>query len=218
MDKPGSNRTVKIFVLMPFAPRFDNLYDYVLRAMGDRLGMSVIRADDLPFDNRQIYDQIIATIDSADAIVADLSDRNRNVYYEVGYAHARGKAVIPISADALPFDVAGFRTIIYQRERLKDLERSLESALKDVLTHRQEGRSEVHPEVLKYSAAVRGFAFGRAERVGWKRPDLYFTQYEIIERLQVPQNLAFLVLDSLRSGGVLACVNWKGEAVWMAAQ
>jgi hypothetical protein len=54
-------------------------------------------------------------INRASFIVADLSDRNPNVFYELGLAHVVGKPVILAAerGEDIPFDLKGIRTIIY---------------------------------------------------------------------------------------------------------
>jgi hypothetical protein len=54
-------------------------------------------------------------ISAADFIVADMTGRNPNVFYEVGYAHAKDKTCVLLTRDALdiPFDLKHHRHIIY---------------------------------------------------------------------------------------------------------
>src|SRR5262249_52826562 len=59
----------------------------------------------------RIYNQI----NKADVLVADMTGRNANVFYEVGYAHALGKIVLLLTknADDIPFDLKHYPHIIY---------------------------------------------------------------------------------------------------------
>ena len=60
-------------------------------------------------------------------VVADMTGKNPNVFYEVGYAHAKGKLTILLTsnADDIPFDLKHRRHVVYGesistlRERLK---------------------------------------------------------------------------------------------------
>jgi hypothetical protein len=49
-------------------------------------------------------------------ILADLTNKNPNVFYELGLAHAVGTPVILLaqSIDDVPFDLRPVRTIIYE--------------------------------------------------------------------------------------------------------
>ena len=62
-----------------------------------------------------MLDKIYHEIETSDFIIADLSDKNPNVFYELGYAHALGKLCILItkSADNIPFDLKHKRHIVY---------------------------------------------------------------------------------------------------------
>jgi hypothetical protein len=62
-----------------------------------------------------MLERIYRQIEIADVIIADMSGRNPNVFYEVGYAHAKGKLVILLTSDAgdIPFDLKHHRHIVY---------------------------------------------------------------------------------------------------------
>lgn len=79
--------------------------------MADK-GFEATRADmmDDPF---MINDSVFAAIDEADICVADLTNLNANVFYELGVRHALEKPVIHIAhvGTRIPFDTANYRTI-----------------------------------------------------------------------------------------------------------
>ena len=104
----------KCFVLMPFAPEFDGIWEEVIRPTVTKLGDACTRADDV-FSPGVIIDDVLRSIANADYLIADLTSRNPNVYYELGIAHAKVKSVILItqSLSDLPFDVRHRRVIEY---------------------------------------------------------------------------------------------------------
>lgn len=57
-----------------------------------------------------------AALGTADVVIAEISPVNANVFYEVGYAHARQTPTILLArrGEQLPFDVSGYRTIFYE--------------------------------------------------------------------------------------------------------
>ncbi|HYP24595.1 MAG TPA: hypothetical protein VEV43_13575, partial [Actinomycetota bacterium] len=58
--------------------------------------------------------QIIQAIVNAKVVVADLTGRNANVYYELGVAHSFAKPLLILvdSTDSLAFDLQGERAIV----------------------------------------------------------------------------------------------------------
>lgn len=103
------------FIVMQFTPEFDALYENVIKPTCQRYGDAPVRADDI-FNNGLIIEDISRSIREASLIIADITPKNPNVFYEVGYAHAINKPTILMAErklSALPFDVAGFRTIFY---------------------------------------------------------------------------------------------------------
>ena len=113
-----------VAVMMPFDARFNNVYATLQQAAAES-GMRCQRADDI-WINNHIIDDIINLIWRARVVIADLSSRNPNVFYETGIAHTLGREVIQIaqSIDDIPFDLRAIRSIPYLNngeglERLK---------------------------------------------------------------------------------------------------
>jgi len=111
------------FVLMPFTPDFDDIYKLGIKASAEAVGVEAQRVDEQIY-TESILERIYRQIDVADFVIADMTGRNPNVFYEVGYAHAKGKlcTLITQSADDIPFDLKHHRHIIYNNKitRLKD--------------------------------------------------------------------------------------------------
>ena len=79
------------------------------------MGIIAQRVDEQTFHNETILERIYNQIGAADFIIADMTGRNPNVFYEVGYAHAKGKTCVLITKDAadIPFDLKHHRHIVY---------------------------------------------------------------------------------------------------------
>lgn len=107
------------FVLIPFQPNFGDPYEAIRKAVGSA-GFSCRRADEI-FETRSIIQIINELIGRAEVVVADLTGRNANVFYELGYAHALGKSTILITQNAedVPFDLRHRQYVINQRDDLK---------------------------------------------------------------------------------------------------
>src|SRR5207302_1817889 len=95
LDQPSGPRPF-VFVLMPFAKEFDDIYTFGIKEACDSAGAYCERVDEQFFDS-SIVERIFNQITVADVIVADMSTKNPNVFYETGYAHALGKRVILVT-------------------------------------------------------------------------------------------------------------------------
>jgi hypothetical protein len=102
------------FVLMPFEKQFDKVYKRCIKPTLIGQKWACARADEI-FEPREIIDLIWEQIHRADLILADLTGKNANVFYELGYAHAMNKQTILItqSIDDAPFDLKHRQLIQY---------------------------------------------------------------------------------------------------------
>jgi len=138
----------RCFVLMPFAARFKEVYDYGIEPAATAAGFTCDRVDKA-FAPRAIIADIITGIFSADVIVADISGSNPNVFYELGVANTiDNKTVVICGGDdhKLPFNLRAYRVIFYSRtvEGIqKDLRDQLEQALRGAATWRSHASNPV---------------------------------------------------------------------------
>ena len=81
--------------------------------------------------NESILERVYNQISKADIIVADMTGRNPNVFYEVGYAHALNKQVILLTQKKkdIPFDLQHYPHIIYEK-RIAYLKDELEKRVR----------------------------------------------------------------------------------------
>lgn len=102
------------FVVMPFDIALEPVYQELIKTTLEHAGFKVERADDL-VTSRNILDDIVAKLVQADLIVADLTDLNPNVFYELGLAHALNGKVLMLTQDvsSLPFDLQSYRVVEY---------------------------------------------------------------------------------------------------------
>lgn len=137
----------RCFVLMPFGHTHSlpEVWEDVIKNgvfAADRLGAHYTchRADDI-FDNQAIIEDVVRAIERSDLIVAELTTRNPNVFYELGRAHAVGKECILLvqNMEDVPFDLRHLRVILYETTRrgLQRLEETLERTVKGVEERRQ---------------------------------------------------------------------------------
>jgi nucleoside 2-deoxyribosyltransferase len=105
----------RAFILMPFTGELEDIYRLAIRPALEDLGYEVARADTV-FSTGLIIRDILQHIADADLIVADLTGRNPNVFYEVAVAHTLGKPVVMLAQDYqdVPFDLKSYRMIVYE--------------------------------------------------------------------------------------------------------
>lgn len=125
------------FVIMPFGGWLDDYYITIYSPAIVAAGLDPHRADDL-FRPSTIVNDIWAYTKKAKVLLADLTGKNPNVFYELGLAHALAKPAILIaeSMDDIPFDLRALRIILYDKNAPdwgNILKSKIENSLKEVL-------------------------------------------------------------------------------------
>jgi hypothetical protein len=116
IDRVGLDSKL-IFVLTSFSDTELPFYSTVVDVFSD-YGLRVLRGDEEKISG-EILPYIVEKIISAKLIIVNISDRNPNVYYELGIAHALGKDVILVSSayneiSDISFDLRSKRIIFYK--------------------------------------------------------------------------------------------------------
>lgn len=124
-----------VAVMMPFNPRrFGSVYES-LKVSVESAGMRCLRADDI-WERDHILGDVLSLIWRARVIIADLSEKNSNVFYETGIAHTLGRDTILISQAAgdIPFDLQAIRSLEYRVDNigLGDLAKGIADRLKTI--------------------------------------------------------------------------------------
>lgn len=121
---------------MPFAKKYKEVYDEVYKPVCNANGIDCLRVDEISRPG-SITRDIIENILDADIIIADLTSRNPNVFYELGIAHVVGNKTIMTTQDIkdVPFDIANYRVIEYDQSisGSKALYLSLEKSIRQLL-------------------------------------------------------------------------------------
>lgn len=123
-----------VFVIMPFSKEFDSVY-MGIRDSANKAQLRCSRMDEEIFSGG-IMDKVRENIAKAGIIIADLSEHNPNVYYELGLAHGWGKMVIMITQDIgnVPFDLKHLRMVMYDRGSIDGLREKLGEELAGLKT------------------------------------------------------------------------------------
>lgn len=109
--------TKSAFVIMPFSPTvtedaWDGIYDHVFKPTLERCGYSCTRAET---SMGSLIASIVEDLIEADLVIADVTDRNANVFYELGVRHAlrRGTIIVSRGPDHVPSDLKGYWFLTY---------------------------------------------------------------------------------------------------------
>src|SRR5689334_2479581 len=123
----------RCFFAMPFSPNLNYFFLFLKRHLEDEFGVVVERGD-ASILTKPLIDKIREQIVKADLIIADVSDRNPNVLYEVGLAHALGKPVLFLTQqepEQAPVDIRQFEFIRYDLARHEEFLARLGTAVRD---------------------------------------------------------------------------------------
>jgi nucleoside 2-deoxyribosyltransferase len=163
LNSMGVDKNIKVklktaFVLTPFHPEFDESYGWIVDFFKDHQ-YSCTRGDAILADTN-ILSHILSEMLAAEIVVANISGRNPNVFYELGIAHALGKKVVIISRskDDITFDLASTQIAIYKDK--DSLIESLNKWLISILHERANTQTPIQTKTtssINYSSpAMRG--------------------------------------------------------------
>jgi signal transduction histidine kinase len=126
----------RCFLAFPHSPDFDPVREAVKKGVTES-GFKVLSPDQQPIlPGSTLRDAFIGELARADCIVADITDQNPNVYFELGLAQAMGKGLLIIankrSINKIPFDLREFLVISYEvnQTALSDLEKRVSVSLR----------------------------------------------------------------------------------------
>lgn len=138
----GSQFQADIFMIMPFRDRFNAIYQNVIQPLTADLNLTIKRGDDFSSVAGAIMQEVWAALNACKLVIAETTEINPNVYYELGIAHTLGKPAILLTQETevenLPFDIRHLRFIVYENtiaggEKLEaDLRRSIVWLLNDL--------------------------------------------------------------------------------------
>lgn len=120
----------KCFVIAPIGEadtetrkRSDQVLKHIIKPAVESCGYDAVRADHLDKPGI-ITSQVIQCVVEYPLVIADLSEMNPNVFYELAIRHAIRKPLVQIirKGDRIPFDIAGTRTIEVDHHDLDSVE------------------------------------------------------------------------------------------------
>ena len=118
---PDAPPPASVFVISPIGEPNTVAYrdarlvlEYIIRKALPAEEFDVVRADEETSPD-SITEQVVRRIVESDFVIADLTDHNANVFYELAVAHGFGRPVVHLMAAGQhpPFDVSDQRIIFY---------------------------------------------------------------------------------------------------------
>lgn len=149
-DKIYASSINNIFVAMPFDKKFDNVWNSIVRVYNklikDGYKLSTkhenknkkneympYRVDKPIEESKDIIQKIIEGIDKCDLFIADLTQLNLNVFYEIGLAEGKNKSLILFHdsevSEEIPFDLNTKSRFPYSSNNFNEFESKLSDAI-----------------------------------------------------------------------------------------
>lgn len=101
----------------------DKLFKYIIKPVCADCDFEAIRVDKLN-DANSITQTIIDYLDKSELVIADITEHNPNVFYEMGYRARTKKPIIHLKSkgENLPFDINTIRALEYDLTDLDSVE------------------------------------------------------------------------------------------------
>jgi hypothetical protein len=141
-----------IFMIMPFRPQYDAIYQNIVRPICSSLNLTIKRGDDFASVTGSIINEIWAALNACRLVVVETTEVNANVYYELGIAHTLGKPAVLLTQERepqkLPFDLRHMRFVVYDDTIPggEQLEKDLKKAIVWLLNDLEENGAEGAPD------------------------------------------------------------------------
>lgn len=143
----------------------------------------VTRADKIS-DPGRIDAQVISSLLESELVIADLTTLNPNAFYEIGIRHTVQKPIIHmhLEGERIPFDIASFRSIKFDRKRPRDLRAARELLKASVTAALDEGHEVDNPVTFARGRVEFDKTATPAEKVVQEQLEAIAHRIETLER------------------------------------
>jgi hypothetical protein len=131
----------------PTRQRSNDVFEYIIKPAAQDLGYRAERTVEEPRSG-WLTDRIVRYLVEAPMVVADLTDRNPNVFYELAIRHVTRKPFVQMMQEGqqVPFDISGLETIFYDPSSLRSAAGARESLVRQ-MRHAAKNPSEIRTPV-----------------------------------------------------------------------
>jgi len=192
-NKPGKN----IFIICPLKERdsptrerSDRVRDEIIVPIAKEMGYKPIRSDTISKPGSITY-EIIEHLYNDEIVVADITDHNANVFYELAVRHMKNKPVILIGEGEgmPPFDLKDQRVISYNLEKPEVIENS-KKELKAQIEVVESEKFIIDSPIKVYSLVLVSLSKDKLMKLYEEKKELIYKRDEIIN-----QNLRILARE-----------------------
>ena len=117
----------------PTRERADHVFEYVIQEALEEFDYTPRRADHIA-EPGIITNDVIEYIVESPLVIADLTNSNANVFYELAIRHAYEKPTIQIieEGENIPFDLAATRTIAFDHSDVESVSNAKEEIISQI--------------------------------------------------------------------------------------
>lgn len=154
-----SNKLCFVIGPMRDMARLKRLATGIIDPIVQKFGYRVETPDSPEMGN--IMDQVIATLDRADLVIADLTGNNPNVFYELGIRHCIGRPYIVVKEkkgdadqEKTPFDIAAYRYIEIDVDQVEAAKKVLAPVIENMHAKIEKNEQVPNPVTKFYTAPL----------------------------------------------------------------
>lgn len=136
------NKKKKCFVIMPFSKtqscteqKWTEIFEYIIKPAVEESGFGY-ECERSVAERENIIKGILEALNKANVVIADLTDNNQNVFYELGVRHTLANRTILIAQgeEHIPFDLKPYPVAFYSESpaKIAEFKTDIKKKLKDI--------------------------------------------------------------------------------------
>jgi uncharacterized protein YutE (UPF0331/DUF86 family) len=154
------------FVVMPYQAEFETVYELLISPVCRKFGLGLLRIHERIAQN--ITEAVRTLVQQARLCVADLSNPNPDILYELGIAQALGKPIVLITRQIseIPPNLASIRYIVYDPDSPEKARPGLEHLIERVFSidRLKEAQTLIGSGMYRAAAAILGIVLQQSLR------------------------------------------------------